>query len=197
MWQQHCSDRTAPQASCYHLPSKRWACNIYIHSFSSLWLKSVRIPLFTLKSIRAGSSLLIAQRRTLPSLPICADNSFNAYYDPLTNAPCTLYPPRNNINWPTPYSSLLKKNSFFRKLCNYLQSGVVSKFPESDQIKKNFAAIGGLLFLRFFCPAIFAPKTFGLVKGNPILQDNGEPPVKYLIFFKQKAHPRPLCARYC
>jgi len=54
-----------------------------------------------------------------------------------------------------------------------LQSGVVSKFPESDQIKKNFAAIGGLLFLRFFCPAIFAPKTFGLVKGNPILQDNG------------------------
>eukprot|EP01087_Luapelamoeba_hula_P013276 TRINITY_DN3797_c0_g1_i1.p1 TRINITY_DN3797_c0_g1~~TRINITY_DN3797_c0_g1_i1.p1 ORF type:complete len:1107 (-),score=266.57 TRINITY_DN3797_c0_g1_i1:12-3332(-) len=53
---------------------------------------------------------------------------------------------------------------FFRKLCNYLQMGVVRKFPNSEQIRKNFSAIGGLLFLRFICPALFTPHLFDLIK---------------------------------
>ncbi|KAL6043016.1 Ras GTPase activating protein ira2 [Balamuthia mandrillaris] len=56
---------------------------------------------------------------------------------------------------------------FFRKIANYLQLGVARKFPESRQIRNNFSAVGGLLFLRFFCPAIFAPEKFGMVKDAP------------------------------
>lgn len=91
-------------------------------------------------------------------------------------------------------------NRFFRKLCNYLQSGVVSKFPDNEQIKKNYAAIGGLLFLRFFCPAIFAPKTFGLVKGNEHEATKQERTTRthasFSLHSSQKAHPRQPCARY-
>eukprot|EP00005_Dracoamoeba_jomungandri_P003633 CAMPEP_0174251522 /NCGR_PEP_ID=MMETSP0439-20130205/1317_1 /TAXON_ID=0 /ORGANISM="Stereomyxa ramosa, Strain Chinc5" /LENGTH=1458 /DNA_ID=CAMNT_0015331857 /DNA_START=33 /DNA_END=4409 /DNA_ORIENTATION=- len=45
-----------------------------------------------------------------------------------------------------------------KQLCRYLQASVVKKFPEDKQIAESLSPIGGLLFLRFFCPAIFSPQ---------------------------------------
>eukprot|EP01114_Cavostelium_apophysatum_P000064 TRINITY_DN1006_c0_g1_i2.p1 TRINITY_DN1006_c0_g1~~TRINITY_DN1006_c0_g1_i2.p1 ORF type:complete len:874 (+),score=176.01 TRINITY_DN1006_c0_g1_i2:359-2980(+) len=50
----------------------------------------------------------------------------------------------------------------FRQICNYLQSIVTKKFPESAQ-----SCIGGFLFLRFLCAAIVVPHTNGLSKAPP------------------------------
>ncbi|KAI9294940.1 hypothetical protein K502DRAFT_360889 [Neoconidiobolus thromboides FSU 785] len=46
-----------------------------------------------------------------------------------------------------------------REICSYLAKVVVEKFPEA-----NTTSVGGLMFLRFFCPAIVAPDIQGLVK---------------------------------
>jgi neurofibromin 1 len=45
-----------------------------------------------------------------------------------------------------------------REICNYLSTVVVKKFPEA-----NTTSVGGLIYLRFFCPALVAPDIHGLV----------------------------------
>lgn len=54
-----------------------------------------------------------------------------------------------------------------RHVCEYVQMSAVRKFPESKQIRHNLSAVGGLLFLRFFCPAIFTPHKFSVVEAAP------------------------------
>ena len=84
---------------------------------------------------------------------------------------------------------------FVRHVCEYVQMSAVRKFPESKQIRQNLSAVGsslslapnpcrlllhvphdtpppptntgGLLFLRFFCPAIFTPHKFAVVEAAP------------------------------
>eukprot|EP01119_Soliformovum_irregulare_P011397 TRINITY_DN2842_c0_g1_i3.p1 TRINITY_DN2842_c0_g1~~TRINITY_DN2842_c0_g1_i3.p1 ORF type:complete len:411 (+),score=100.32 TRINITY_DN2842_c0_g1_i3:115-1347(+) len=47
------------------------------------------------------------------------------------------------------------------QICKLLQTKVAAKFPGSAQ-----SCIGGFLFLRFFCPAIFTPVAFGMAEGT-------------------------------
>ncbi|KAJ1927924.1 Ras GTPase activating protein ira2 [Tieghemiomyces parasiticus] len=48
----------------------------------------------------------------------------------------------------------------FRDFCHFLVSVVGARFPGAEP-----TAVGGFVFLRFFCPAIVAPDTHGLVTG--------------------------------
>ena len=50
----------------------------------------------------------------------------------------------------------------FRKVCGFLKLAVEQKFPESST-----TAIGGFMFLRFFCPALVSPESFGLLRSVP------------------------------
>lgn len=50
----------------------------------------------------------------------------------------------------------------FRDICNIITSTVTSKFPEA-----KFTAVGAFIFLRFFCPAIVAPDSEGLIPAIP------------------------------
>lgn len=49
----------------------------------------------------------------------------------------------------------------FRYLCAHLRAKVLTKFPES-----KYSAIGGFFFLRFLCPAIVSPESYGLVDSG-------------------------------
>lgn len=83
---------------------------------------------------------------------------------PMYDLSSTLYIHGRSFNLNKRYT--VDVNSFFRKLSSYLQKVVVRKFPDSEQITKNYSAIGGFLFLRFFCPACFSPHLFELTKGT-------------------------------
>ena len=48
-------------------------------------------------------------------------------------------------------------NSPFKILANHLRSEVTKKFPDHQ-----FQAVGGFIFLRFFCPAIMTPFAYGV-----------------------------------
>jgi neurofibromin 1 len=50
----------------------------------------------------------------------------------------------------------------FRKICYIIHTAVASRFPEA-----KFTAVGAFIFLRFFCPAIVAPDSEGLVSSIP------------------------------
>ena len=50
----------------------------------------------------------------------------------------------------------------FRKICKHLYEEVNSRFPQS-----RHSAIGGFLFLRFFCPAIISPEGFHILNEPP------------------------------
>jgi GTPase-activator protein for Ras-like GTPase/Bacterial Ig domain/Concanavalin A-like lectin/glucanases superfamily len=52
----------------------------------------------------------------------------------------------------------------FRVLCAYLHAEVTDHFPDYHNVH---TFIGGFLFLRFFCPAIVAPESYGLADGAP------------------------------
>jgi len=55
-------------------------------------------------------------------------------------------------------------NSFplaFRLISNHLRAEVEKKFPQS-----KYTAIGGFVFLRFFCPGIMFPDSQGLIEGE-------------------------------
>eukprot|EP01130_Rhizamoeba_saxonica_P009102 TRINITY_DN3691_c4_g2_i1.p1 TRINITY_DN3691_c4_g2~~TRINITY_DN3691_c4_g2_i1.p1 ORF type:complete len:619 (-),score=134.90 TRINITY_DN3691_c4_g2_i1:69-1877(-) len=48
----------------------------------------------------------------------------------------------------------------FKTIANYLRTEMVNKFPDAVH-----TSVGGFIFLRFFCPAILAPESHGLVEG--------------------------------
>jgi neurofibromin 1 len=50
----------------------------------------------------------------------------------------------------------------FQRLCYTISSAVTKRFPEA-----KFTAVGSFIFLRFFCPAIVAPDSEGLVNTIP------------------------------
>ncbi|KAF3935966.1 Neurofibromin [Dactylella cylindrospora] len=50
----------------------------------------------------------------------------------------------------------------FRFICHTITTSVTTRFPEA-----KFTAVGAFIFLRFFCPAIVAPDSEGLVKSIP------------------------------
>ncbi|KAF3925492.1 Neurofibromin [Arthrobotrys entomopaga] len=52
--------------------------------------------------------------------------------------------------------------SSFRYICHTITTSVTTRFPEA-----KFTAVGAFIFLRFFCPAIVAPDSEGLVKSIP------------------------------
>jgi len=49
----------------------------------------------------------------------------------------------------------------FRLISSHLQSEVEKKFPQSKH-----TAVGGFIFLRFFCPGVMFPDSQGLVEGE-------------------------------
>jgi len=51
----------------------------------------------------------------------------------------------------------------FRIMCHFLQQECTKRFPDSQYI-----SVGGLLFLRFFCPSILAPDVAGLVPADTL-----------------------------
>jgi len=50
----------------------------------------------------------------------------------------------------------------FRYICHTITTSVTNRFPEA-----KFTAVGAFIFLRFFCPAIVAPDSEGLVTSIP------------------------------
>ncbi|KAH8203248.1 hypothetical protein TruAng_002546 [Truncatella angustata] len=50
----------------------------------------------------------------------------------------------------------------FKKICSIISDAVLDRFPEA-----KYTAVGAFIFLRFFCPAIVAPETEGLVSTPP------------------------------
>lgn len=52
--------------------------------------------------------------------------------------------------------------SSFRKICSIISNAVMTRFPEA-----KYTAVGAFIFLRFFCPAIVAPESEGLVSIAP------------------------------
>jgi neurofibromin 1 len=50
----------------------------------------------------------------------------------------------------------------FRRICHTISSCVAHRFPEA-----KYTAVGAFIFLRFFCPAIVAPDSEGLVDMSP------------------------------
>ena len=50
----------------------------------------------------------------------------------------------------------------FRRICDIIASVVTTRFPDA-----KYVAVGAFIFLRFFCPAIVAPETEGLVSTPP------------------------------
>eukprot|EP01102_Stenamoeba_stenopodia_P013588 TRINITY_DN4434_c0_g1_i2.p1 TRINITY_DN4434_c0_g1~~TRINITY_DN4434_c0_g1_i2.p1 ORF type:complete len:1185 (-),score=326.97 TRINITY_DN4434_c0_g1_i2:1010-4282(-) len=49
----------------------------------------------------------------------------------------------------------------FREICNFMRKVVEERFPDCAH-----TAIGGFMFLRFFCPALVAPEGYGLIQGT-------------------------------
>lgn len=45
-----------------------------------------------------------------------------------------------------------------RILCRELHLSVREKFPKSE-----YSVVGGLIFLRFICPAIISPESYGII----------------------------------
>ncbi|KAI9839685.1 MAG: Ras GTPase activating protein ira2 [Sclerophora amabilis] len=50
----------------------------------------------------------------------------------------------------------------FRRICHTIATAVTRRFPDA-----KFTAVGSFIFLRFFCPAIVAPESEGLVASTP------------------------------
>jgi len=52
-----------------------------------------------------------------------------------------------------------------RVLFRHLQETAAKAFPKDSMVR--YTSVSGLLFLRFFCPAVLSPKLFDLVSGTP------------------------------
>lgn len=61
------------------------------------------------------------------------------------------------------FSSPAECPVFVRRVFAFLQESVSARFPDNKQIAVNHSIIGGFIFLRFFCSAIFSPFGFGVV----------------------------------
>jgi len=62
-------------------------------------------------------------------------------------------------------TSLNRCPATFRSVFKFLQETVVEKFRESPVVRYTSAT--GFIFLRFVCPALLTPKTFGLLEEDP------------------------------
>jgi hypothetical protein len=51
---------------------------------------------------------------------------------------------------------------FIRRIFAHLQEAATSRFPDNKQITVSYSIVGGFIFLRFFCSAIFSPFGFGV-----------------------------------
>lgn len=51
--------------------------------------------------------------------------------------------------------------SSFREVARFLNNEVTRKFPNS-----KFQGVAGMVFLRFFCPGISAPDSYGLMESS-------------------------------
>lgn len=60
------------------------------------------------------------------------------------------------------FRSTSRMPTAFRHICHLLTTIVGAKFPDS-----SLNAVAGFIFLRFFCPAIVAPESSGLVTTRP------------------------------
>jgi neurofibromin 1 len=56
---------------------------------------------------------------------------------------------------------------FIRRIFAHLQDAVTARFPDNKQITANYSIVGGFIFLRFFCSAIFSPFGFGVAAEQP------------------------------
>ncbi|EGG19811.1 neurofibromin [Cavenderia fasciculata] len=54
----------------------------------------------------------------------------------------------------------------FREICNYISKVVNETFPGNEKM-----AIGGIMFLRFICPAIISPEIFGIVSAGALSKE--------------------------
>jgi len=61
----------------------------------------------------------------------------------------------------------------FRAMANHLRKECVAKFPDMSGHK----AVGGFIFLRFFCPAILAPDSNGLLPNAKELDSDTRRPL--------------------
>lgn len=50
----------------------------------------------------------------------------------------------------------------FRRICHTIATAVTLRFPDA-----KFTTVGAFIFLRFFCPAIVAPDSEGLISSVP------------------------------
>lgn len=76
---------------------------------------------------------------------------------------------KNLMNWVNLYTeaifdSLDKCPASLRQVFNGIQEKCKSKFPGDIA---RYTAVSGFIFLRFFCPAILAPKLFNLAPDHP------------------------------
>lgn len=61
-------------------------------------------------------------------------------------------------------ANVSKAPTCFREICSHIATVVGSRFPEA-----KVTAVGGFIFLRFFCPAIVAPESVGLVDSDVVI----------------------------
>eukprot|EP01132_Coremiostelium_polycephalum_P003622 gene3622-4511_t len=54
----------------------------------------------------------------------------------------------------------------FREICNYISKVVSEHFPGNEKM-----AIGGIMFLRFICPAIISPESFGIISTGTLSKE--------------------------
>jgi len=62
--------------------------------------------------------------------------------------------------------------SILRELFYNLQTSATYKFSDEPSSVAKYTVVGGFIFLRFFCPALMAPKFYGIIEDHPDLQSN-------------------------
>ncbi|ELR17375.1 GTPaseactivating protein [Acanthamoeba castellanii str. Neff] len=56
---------------------------------------------------------------------------------------------------------------FIRRIFAHVQRAASARYPENKQITVHYSVIGGFIFLRFICSAIFTPVAYGAVDTPP------------------------------
>ncbi len=84
----------------------------------------------------------------------------------LSRALCTSSPPRTRVLTAIlhPFTHhLALRPRFIRRLFAHVQRAASARYPENKQITVHYSVIGGFIFLRFICSAIFTPVAYGVV----------------------------------